>query len=275
MNSTFDVAQFGRELKTTRYGRTIEHRAETDSTNDDAKRALAEGANSGHTIVADAQRTGRGSRGRVWSSPAGTDLYLSIVERLPVALSDLPPLTLAVGLAVAEAADALLGRSGAEPTISQVKWPNDVLLGEQKCAGVLIETSSTGGQNVDGVIIGIGLNVNREQFPEELRDSATSLLRHRSRLPRAAQTTVPAHIDRQRALCTLLERVETRVDEFVAQGAAHIAHSLAPRLAYLGKRVRCSQLEGVLRGVASSGALLLETPAGLRELVVGPLELLP
>lgn len=257
------------QLTTTRYGHTLEARAETDSTNDDAKRALSSGAASGHVIVADAQRTGRGSRGRVWSSPASTDLYLSIVDRLPVALPDLPPLTLAVGLAVAEAADAILGRSPDEP-LCQVKWPNDVLLGGRKCAGVLLETSSAGGHHVQGVVIGIGLNINRTAFPDALRDSATSL-----QLFRMGEQASPPPLDRARALCTLLERVQARVDDFVAQGAACIAHALAPRLAHLGKRVRCDQLQGTLRGVADSGALLLETPTGVRELVVGPIELLP
>jgi BirA family biotin operon repressor/biotin-[acetyl-CoA-carboxylase] ligase len=259
-----DVSRLNSLLTTARFGRSLQYLSETASTNDDARRALAEGASAGHTIVADAQTAGRGSRGRVWTSPAGTDLYVSIIDRLPVAWPDLPPLTLAVGLAVAETADDLLRdpQHASEPA-SQVKWPNDVLLVGRKCAGVLVETS-VGHAATEGVVIGIGLNVNREHFPPELEATATSLrLEHPARL----------ELDRTRALGILLARVEARVDQFVAHGAASIVSALEARLAHLGKRVRCNQDSGILRGVAPSGALLLETSQGLRSCFVGPIEL--
>src|SRR5689334_18189002 len=91
------------QLRTVRYGRSLRVLATTDSTNDDAHEDAARGALDGHVVVADAQRSGRGSHGRTWASPAGTDLYLSIVARPELSLNELPPLTLAVGLAVAEA----------------------------------------------------------------------------------------------------------------------------------------------------------------------------
>ncbi|MEY4576244.1 MAG: hypothetical protein RL701_947 [Pseudomonadota bacterium] len=258
-----DLTRLNRLLTTSRIGRSLQYLDETASTNDDARRALAEGASAGHTIVADAQTAGRGSRGRVWASPAGTDLYVSIIDRLQVALPDLPPLTLAVGLAVAETADELLRAAHTTEITSQVKWPNDVLLAGRKCAGVLVETS-VGHAATEGVIIGIGLNVNREQFPPELTATATSL-----RLARSTHL----ELDRTQALATLLKRVEARVDQFVAHGAAAIVPELEARLAYLGQRVRCNQDSGVLRGVGPSGALLLETPQGLRSCFVGPIEL--
>ncbi|MET0391203.1 MAG: biotin--[acetyl-CoA-carboxylase] ligase [Polyangiales bacterium] len=261
LGTAIDPERLARELRTTRFGRSLALKPETDSTQDDARRALTAGLPSGHVVTAEAQRAGRGSRGRVWESPAGTDLYVSIIDRLPIPPAELPPLTLAVGLAVAEACDELLrGRGANEPT-SRVKWPNDVQLDGRKCAGVLIETQ-LGRPEDEGVVIGIGLNVNRASFPEALQPSATSLyLCHPDAGP----------LDRTTALCTLLAHLERRVDAFVAHGAALVSRELETRLAYLGEQVRCDGDTGYVRGVAASGALLLETPQGLRSLLTGRL----
>jgi BirA family biotin operon repressor/biotin-[acetyl-CoA-carboxylase] ligase len=259
-NSPLDVQRLQRELRTTRYGRSLDHRLDTGSTNDDARAALAAGAVSGHAVCAEAQTAGRGSRGRQWASPAGTDLYVSIVDRIAVAPAQLPPLTLAVGLAVAESCDALLAGRGAPP--SQVKWPNDVLIAGKKCAGVLLE-SNLGHRDSEGVVIGIGLNVNRASFPVELQPTATSL--------HLCQPT-PQRIDRTQALATLLDHVERRVEEFTEHGAAAIVRVLQLRLAYLGLRVSCDGVPGIVRGLAPTGGLLFETELGTNEIHVGRLE---
>lgn len=254
-----DLDGLAKALQTQRYGRSITHSEVTGSTNDDARAAGEAGASAGHVVVADAQTSGRGSRGRSWASPPGTDLYLSILERLPVPLSELPPLTLAVGLGVAEAVDALL--QGAAPP-AQVKWPNDVQIGGKKCAGILIE-ASTGSPKGDAVVIGIGLNVNRTVFPPELADNATSL---------SLQGTP---LDRSHALQVLLQHVERRVDDFVRNGAASTVRALTPRLALLGRAARCDEQNGVVRGVAESGALLFETANGVEHVIAGRLLPIP
>ena len=160
--SALDADAIGAALGTLAYGRSLDLRAQTRSTNDDARAAAEAGAPRGHVVVADTQSAGRGSRGRTWSSPAGVDLYLSIVERVPLPLSKIPPLTLAVGLGVADAVDALVG-----PGCARVKWPNDVRVGERKCAGILVETSSAG-HKPGPIILGIGLGVNRTEWESEL-----------------------------------------------------------------------------------------------------------
>jgi BirA family biotin operon repressor/biotin-[acetyl-CoA-carboxylase] ligase len=124
----------------------------------------------------------------------------------------------------------------------------------------LIETS-VGASGVDALVIGIGLNVNRAEFPDDLQLTATSL-----RLARGAE------LDRTHALRVLLERVERRVDEFAAYGASTTVAALTPRLALLGRPARCDGVEGSVRGVDTSGALLLDTAAGLRTLIAGRLE---
>jgi BirA family biotin operon repressor/biotin-[acetyl-CoA-carboxylase] ligase len=242
----------------------------TDSTNDDARADALAGAPDGHVVIADSQRAGRGSHGRVWTSPAGSDLYLSIVAR-PQLLFDstapalrggasiaaLPPLTLAVGLGVADAVQALLPERS---MCTEVKWPNDVWLLGKKCAGVLVE-ASTIGSDLGPVVIGIGLNVNRVEWAEELAATATSL-----RLARGAA------LDRGAALCALLSTVEAWVDRFVADGGRAIAAALDARLAMRGQRVRCAEHEGTLLGVAPSGAIRIATAHGTRELIAGRLE---
>lgn len=248
-------------LNTLRYGRSLRCLEQTGSTNDEARRDAASGAAAGHVVLADMQTSGRGSGGRVWSSPRGQDLFVSIVDRPALSLPELPPLTLAVGLGVAEALDTLLETHGA----CQVKWPNDVWVRGKKCAGILVETSAAG-VSVDSVVIGIGVNVNRLEFDSELREIATSL-----RMAR------PTHepFDRAEALARLLDAVERQVDHFTAEGPAAIVNALEPRLAMIGQAARCGDVEGVVAGVSPTGALRMRTERGLVEVHAGRLTALP
>ncbi|AKF06179.1 biotin--[acetyl-CoA-carboxylase] ligase [Sandaracinus amylolyticus] len=250
-----------RPLLTTRaYGRSLDVRASTASTNDDAREAARNGAARGHVVVADTQTRGRGAHGRVWSSPSGTDLYVSIVERVTLSPDRVAPLTLAVGLGVADAVRALA--PAVEP---RVKWPNDVWVGRRKTAGVLVEASSIGAR-MDAIVIGVGLGVNRLAWEEELAGSATSVLR----ASREVDAACP-EIDRASALATLLGSIEVWVDRFVADGPAPVVRALDARLAMRGERVRCDEIEGVLIGVEPSGALRLETASGPRAIISGTL----
>ncbi len=243
-------------LRTRRYGCSLDVRERVSSTNDEARAAAEAGAPDGHVVVADLQDAGRGAHGRRWASPAGTDLYLSIVIRPTIELAALPPLTLAVGLGVAEACDTLLSPGSA----ARVKWPNDVWLGGHKCAGVLVETTSSGAR-IDAAVVGIGLNVNRRRFEGLLAGRATSL---------AAEHGAP--LDRAEVLAVLLERVEGWVDRFVARGPGPVVEALEPRLLFRGERVRIDGLEGRLGGILPDGALRLETASGVRSVRTGSLE---
>lgn len=236
------------------YGRSLTILAETGSTNDDARAAADEGAPRGHVVVADAQRSGRGARGSVWSSPAGRDLYVSIVERVDHWPSGRVPrafsvLTLAVGLGVRDACASLLAARDVEREI-RVKWPNDVRLGAKKCAGILVESSSVG-DRIGAIVIGVGLDVNRSEWPEPLRDVATSL---------GAESGTS--IDRADALVTLLACVESRIDALVREGPEATVAALRPHLAMVGRRVRVDPIEGVLEGIDDEGALLVRVADG-------------
>jgi len=229
----------------------------TGSTNEDARRAADANAPDGHVVLADSQTRGRGSHGREWSSPAGDDLYFSIVDRPALSGAALPPLTLAIGLAVAETVSALVRRR------ALVKWPNDVWLDGRKCAGVLVEVSSSDAA-IGPVVIGVGVNVNRRAWPEELRGGAISLAEASGRA-----------LDRASVLASFLDRIEARVDAYVSDGPTPMLRALARRLALRGELVQCGDARGTLLGVAATGALRIETERGVREIVSGTLERAP
>lgn len=249
-----DAARITSLLTTTRLGRSLDLRDETGSTNDDARVAATEGATAGHVVCADAQTAGRGSHGRAWSSPAGTDLYLSIVERVELPPRSIPVLTLAVGLGVSRAVEALAGGE------VRVKWPNDVWLGGKKCAGILVESSSTGAK-IDAFVIGIGLGVNRSEWPPELREIATSM-----------HAATGRTFDREVVLARLLLEVETAIDTLARLGPRPIVDALTSRLALGGRPVRIGGTTGTLLGLGEGGALRIRTDAGLvKEIVSGTL----
>jgi BirA family transcriptional regulator, biotin operon repressor / biotin---[acetyl-CoA-carboxylase] ligase len=149
----------------------IIHFAETDSTNSRAKELAARGASEGTVVLAGKQTGGRGRRGRSWFSPEGTGLYVSLILRPEVAPAEAPKITLMTAVAVCDVLVPYL------PSPPRVKWPNDILAGGRKIAGILTEIS-TEPDAVDYVVVGIGLNVNipAGRFPKEIRDRATSLL---------------------------------------------------------------------------------------------------
>jgi len=231
-----DAERIAARLTTRRLGRSLDVRAETGSTNDDAR--AAEGVPDGHVILADAQTAGRGSHGRRWSSPGGTDLYFSVVLRDGLRASRLPPLTLAVGLGVARACDAVTEEH------FTIKWPNDVRHGERKCAGILVESVSLGAR-VDRVVIGVGLDVNREGFGE-LEEVATSLRR-----------VTGAPLDREAVFAETLACVEEEIDRFIRVGPAAIVPRVQERLAWRGESVACDGARGTLDGLREDGALII------------------
>ena len=242
-----DFARLPSLLETRAYGRSFDFREETGSTNDDAREAADRGVVRGHVVLAESQTRGRGSRGRVWSSPPKTDLYLSIVEQSGLAPRIVPTLTLAVGLGVRDACAVLLGATPLCGTKRvQVKWPNDVWLEGRKVAGILVEASSVGSA-MGPIIIGIGLDVNRAEWSDELRPLATSLREAGGR-----------DWDRAEVLKTLLQCVEARVDAHLLGGPEVTVRALREHLALVSERVRVDEREGVLLGLNAEGALLLD-----------------
>lgn len=202
------------------------------STNDEAARLAAAGAPEGTVVVADRQTAGRGRLGRDWVAEPGTSLLCSWIVRPSYAPEHWPLLSLAAGVAVVEAVASLGVRA-------ELKWPNDVVVGDRKLAGILAEAGP------GFVVVGLGLNVRQDSFPTGL--PATSLLLERSR-----------PVGRARLLGAVLERF--------APYAANPAAALEPyrlHCATIGRRVRVGRagaphLEGLAERVGSHGELFVD-----------------
>lgn len=223
---------------------------ETDSTNLQACRLGDEGETDGLVVIADHQRFGKGRMGRQWESPAGVNLYASILLRPPILPFEAPKLTFLSAVAVCR---AITNCTGLQPT---VKWPNDILLDGAKVAGLLNEMSSETDQ-VHYVVLGIGVNLNMraDQFPADLRYPATSL---------AIITGQPvSRLDFTRAL---LQEIDALYQVYLEQGSEPIMSAWTDLCDLTGKQVLvdCNevQIEGTMTGLAEDGALLVQTKTG-------------
>ena len=242
-------------------GQPLHLLSETGSTNDLAKQAAKAGAVHGTTWVAESQTAGRGRQGRSWVSPAGDNLLFSVLWKKPCPTARLPLLSLAAGLAVCEVARELVRvRDEQQPDV-RIKWPNDVVVVDQvkdgartlrKLAGILVETSMTAGQ-VDGVVVGIGLNVHTLELPPEVADLATSL----ARLTRAPLDRAAILVD----LLLALDRVTTLV---AGSGLGALRAPLAAWDALRGERVESELGAGVAEGIDGEGRLLVIGSDGTR-----------
>lgn len=162
------VEELKSQIDTQWAGHQICYYDETDSTNIRAKQLGEEGMPHGTLAVADRQSAGRGRRGRGWETPKGSNICMSILLRPEIPPVKAPMLTLVMAQSVAE---GLKESVGAEV---QIKWPNDIVLNGKKLVGILTEMS-TEIDYINHVVIGVGINVNMAEFPEELKQKATSL----------------------------------------------------------------------------------------------------
>jgi len=144
---------------------------ETDSTNTWAKELAAQGAPEGTLVIAEKQTEGRGRRGRSWFSPPGGGIYFSLILRPVISPGETPKITLMTAVVLAETLISLMKLK------LRIKWPNDILVNGKKLAGILTEIS-TEMDAVNYIIVGLGLNVNTqfEQFPQDIKGNATSIL---------------------------------------------------------------------------------------------------
>ncbi len=234
-------------------GQRIERRERVASTNDEAGLLARAGAPHGTVIVAEEQTSGRGRYGRSWHSPPGDNLYLSVVLRPDLAPERAPPITLAGGLGVADA----VNNAGVPASL---KWPNDVVVTGRKLAGVLTEMN-TRGQQLEHVILGIGVNVNARELPPEIAALATSL-----------RLELGREVDREAFMGALLPALERWLDAFFEGGVGALADAWTERAALDGGRVRADAEDGPVEGepvgLDDEGALLIEDDAGRRHRVV-------
>ena len=225
-------------------GRPRVHWRLTDSTNERARELALAGAPHGTLVTADEQTAGRGRQGRSWVAPARSAVTMSVVLRdLDERHAAIP---LAAAVAVCEALAPLDGR---------IKWPNDVWVDRRKVSGILVE----GRPQEAWAVLGLGVNVTtaREEFPPELRETATSL--------RLAGD--------DRGVEEVLAAVLAALDARLAQPAAEVLTALRERDALRGERVRWRDGEGWAAGIDDSGALIVETDTGRVTLDAGEVHL--
>jgi len=151
----------------------IIHFKQTDSTNEQAKLYAAKNCGDRTIFVADYQTSGRGRRGRKWVSDSGSGLWMSLLLRPDLKPENASMLTLVAALAVADAVENVVSAKTAGFKCS-IKWPNDIVAGQKKLCGILTEMG-TDGENIDYVVIGIGINVNLKQIPDSISQTATSM----------------------------------------------------------------------------------------------------
>lgn len=232
---------------------------QVDSTNAEVQRLLDPGQPQPLVVLAEQQLGGRGRRGRQWVSPYAQNIYLSLAEPVSVGGPGLEGLSLLVGLCLVQA----LEDSGYRGC--QLKWPNDVLLGGAKLAGILLEISGDlTGEAV--VVIGVGVNV--------LLDVAANIDQAWTSLYRSGQR---ATLDRNELIAALLRRLAPSLEVFHQQGFAPFQQEWIARNAWQGMAVKVvagnNELHGVDAGVNARGALLLRTESGDVEVSGGEVSL--
>ena len=230
---------------------------DTGSTNDEAMRLAEAGEPDGTAVLADSQRAGRGRRGRVWYSPPASGIYLSSIVRLGPAPVTLSLVTLAAGVAAAEAVTAATGLP------IELKWPNDLVVGPawRKLGGLLCE--SAGGGRVDTVIVGVGINRAADAYPPELADRATSI-----------EAELGRRVDRAAVVVECLVALDARMAQ-VRRGddAGVLAAWRRLGAGGFGGTVRWHdqgvERHGFARDIGADGALIVETDGRVEQLVAG------
>ena len=187
---SFQANAVNAALVGTRFGHKLQHFATIDSTNAQLLQKAAEGAPEGTVFVADEQTAGRGRGGHTWHSIPGDGLYVSALVKPDLPLSEALWISLATGLAAQAAVREV---SGVE---LDLRWPNDLLAGTKKCGGILVESAvdTETHSRLRYAVIGVGININHAQFPEDLVTLATSL-----RLERRGQAKPQCRADRNAA----------------------------------------------------------------------------
>jgi BirA family transcriptional regulator, biotin operon repressor / biotin---[acetyl-CoA-carboxylase] ligase len=246
----YDLAALEAAFSGSIYAGNLHFSPVTGSTNADALEAARAGARHGSVYFADEQRAGRGRGDHSWQSAAGQGLYVSVLLRLPLPAARLPLLPLAAGLA---AADAIRSASG---LTADLRWPNDLLIGDRKTGGILVE-SKTEGARVAFAVVGIGINVHQRCFDAGLATPATSLDLEAGRA-----------ISRQELLIALLKSLEREALVLLEPDAGKTIPSRVALAStwILGRHVEVhgpQACTGVTAGLDEGGFLLVRTANGI------------
>ena len=202
---------------------------ETDSTNDDAKRAALAGTPAVAIFGAERQHSGRGRLERHWQTGGGASVEMSFLFRPHLSPADLPAINFAVALGVCAGLEAVSGVQ------AEVKWPNDVLVDGAKICGILSESSLAGGQ-VEYVVTGAGINVNQAHFSDDLPGAAS------------LRMLIGRPLSRAEVAAACIDAVLDRVRKLEEDGWERILDEYRRRSAVLGRQVEIVDRDGILRG---------------------------
>jgi BirA family biotin operon repressor/biotin-[acetyl-CoA-carboxylase] ligase len=269
--TAFDLQRVESGIAETEFAGHVRHFASVGSTNALGLEAAQGGARVG-VYVADEQTAGRGRGGHGWHSAVGDGLYVSALVAPPI------PITMAAMLPLATGIAARAAIADAAGLAADIRWPNDLLLNGRKCGGILVETASVAGYEVEGAmlryaVIGVGINVNHQSFPEEIASLATSLGKESGN-----------SVSREVLLVSLLRSLDEEIGLLIRQyqgtlnGAGLLERFAAASSWVRGKRVRVEEeggytgvtdgldTRGFLRVVGDDGVLHTVLSGGVREL---------
>ena len=228
---------------------------EVDSTNNYA-RLMAEKINSDFLVVADKQTLGKGRMGRSWSSPAGVGIFMSLCIKPEMAVENTSMITLVTAISLCDAIEELY------PINATIKWPNDIVINSKKISGILTEMSS----DMDGIkyiISGMGINVNNKEFPDDIKDMASSLL---------LETGILA--DRSKLIAAVIYHFYKNMNIFLKTGdMSGLKENYENHLVNIGKDVKILDPKGIYQGVAlgidETGALLVNAEGKIKRIISG------
>ncbi|MCT4663239.1 MAG: biotin--[acetyl-CoA-carboxylase] ligase [Tissierellales bacterium] len=243
-------------LDTEFIGNKIYYYDSVGSTNVEAKKLADKNSGEGWIVIAEEQTEGKGRLGRTWQSPKKTGIWMSIVLRPDVEPREVPQLTQLAAAALIEA----LAKFGIE---AQIKWPNDIVINGKKICGILTEMTGTI-ERLNYIILGIGMNVNLEKndFPEELLDKATSIYMENGQ-----------KMNRQELVGEVLNSIEKYYKYFVAHDHEKYLDVCRANSVLIGKTVRIikhnKERKGVAVGIDNNGALIVEIEGKLEKVISG------
>lgn len=238
-------------------GKERYHFESIDSTNKMAKTMAIQGCSHGTLITADAQEAGVGRRGRSWSSEKGAGIYMSIVLRPQIDTESAAMLTLVAAISVARALESVLAQMSGLKIQPWIKWPNDIVINKKKICGILTELSLKQ-KEIDFIIVGIGINVWNEVFPEEISATASSIFLETGQ-----------RVNKERLISLVWQQFEKYYEQFMKCGnLKEFREEYEAFLINKNSKVKVldpiGEYEGIAKGITDTGELLVDTEKGLQ-----------
>ncbi|MHB1661355.1 MAG: biotin--[acetyl-CoA-carboxylase] ligase [bacterium] len=257
-----DIFEIKKDLKGLFIGKNLYYEEKVDSTNTLARDLASKGVKNGSVVIADYQEKGRGRNGKLWTSPCGCNIYMSIILRPKFNPETAQGMTI---LAAVSVADAIVEVASLQP---QIKWPNDILIDSKKVSGILTEMS-TQNMTIEYIVVGIGINVNipEKGMDGDIKDIATSLL-----IESKKTNGSDSLIDRNKLVASILNKFDKYYEMFLSTGLSSVLGHYQKYFGMMGKKIEINTkgriVEGQVVGIDSKGALLLKTGENELEKIV-------